>query len=179
MANPKLYILTEQYRDKSLELAEDNYTIGRVDTNDIQIPDSSISSRHCVLVRVPTGGYTLADSGSTNGTTINEKLIGADPVQLNNGDILTFGSVEAMYEHREAGKTQTTIHQSIVIDLNKKTNTEVVTAEMRNLGKRVNTKSSLDLKARNRQNRMMMLIIGIMVLCAVLVAIKVTISIFR
>ena len=79
------------------ELNKDVLTLGRESTNDVAINDAEISRHHCRLSRV-SGGYTIEDLGSTNGTFVNnQRLTGSRP--LSSGDVIGFGeTVTVVYE---------------------------------------------------------------------------------
>ncbi len=64
-----------------------------VDGLDIPLPDATISSRHAALVVDGVGGtITVEDTGSTNGTYVNEEHIGLNGKrELRDGDKVRFG----------------------------------------------------------------------------------------
>jgi hypothetical protein len=65
--------------------------VGRTSDNDVVIPESSISKRHCFLRLVGTE-LVLTDAGSTNGTSINNvKLEPKKSQVVNPGDAVTLG----------------------------------------------------------------------------------------
>ena len=71
--------------------------LGRIDTADIVIPDSSISKRHCVFEAKPEG-MTVMDCGSTNGTSLGETEIPANqPVLLRGGESLSAGNFSFLF----------------------------------------------------------------------------------
>lgn len=71
------------------ELNRDILTLGRDATNEIAINDPEVSRHHCRFTRV-SGGFTLEDLGSTNGTFVNgQRLVGARP--LASGDNIGLG----------------------------------------------------------------------------------------
>ena len=75
-------------------------SVGRTKENDLSIDDSSVSKIHAALVLNSEKQLMVADTGSTNGTFINEKRIAygrAFPVA--NGDKVKFGNIEVTFEH--------------------------------------------------------------------------------
>ncbi len=80
------------------------FLIGRADDNDMIMPDFAISKRHAML-EVEVDEYWMKDCNSTNGTLLNENRLGQQPVQLHDGDIISFAryafaflSPESLYE---------------------------------------------------------------------------------
>jgi hypothetical protein len=69
------------------------FTVGRIDGNDMIMPDLAISKQHAFL-EIQRGIYLIRDSGSTNGTTINGKRVGKKPMQIRDGDIIGFARYE-------------------------------------------------------------------------------------
>ncbi len=65
-------------------------TIGRGKTCELRILDPQVSSEHC-RIAARQGGYSIEDSGSTNGTFVNGRRIeGAQ--SLHYGDRITIGA---------------------------------------------------------------------------------------
>jgi ABC-type multidrug transport system ATPase subunit/pSer/pThr/pTyr-binding forkhead associated (FHA) protein len=63
--------------------------IGRRPDNDIVVSDLGVSKQHAELRRSPTGGFTILDLGSHNGTFVNGTRVNQQ--ELNEGDILAIG----------------------------------------------------------------------------------------
>jgi len=95
MATTRAIILSEIMRGKSFELTADLYTIGRTEANDICIPDGTLSSNHCKLIR-EGDVYKAIDQGSTNGTRINGEVI--TECYLKGADILQVGGIEILFD---------------------------------------------------------------------------------
>ena len=92
----KLVLLSEGYTGRSHELIAEKTTVGRVEDNAFQIPDPSVSSRHCeVLLR---GAEVLVkDLNSTNGSFIEgQQITGEAPLKL--GQILRLGQIQMRLE---------------------------------------------------------------------------------
>ena len=63
--------------------------------------DPGISRLHAVLVAAPDGTWSLLDSGSANGTFLNDRKIAAgDLVALREGDRINLGAWTAITVHR-------------------------------------------------------------------------------
>jgi len=69
------------------------FSIGRVDGNDMIMPDYAISKQHAVL-EIRRDTYSIRDCESTNGTTVNGKRLDKKPVQLKDGDVVGFARYE-------------------------------------------------------------------------------------
>jgi len=70
-----------------------SFTVGRVDGNDMIMPDYAISKQHSIL-EIKRGVYSIMDCGSTNGTMVNGKRLDNKPVNLQDGDIVGFARYE-------------------------------------------------------------------------------------
>lgn len=70
-----------------------SFTIGRVDGNDMIMPDYAISKEHSIL-EIRRGIYTIMDCGSTNGTMVNGKRLDKKPANLRDGDVVGFARYE-------------------------------------------------------------------------------------
>lgn len=91
---PKLTISTSDGNNITHDLEEELITVGRLPDNMIQIDDPSVSSHHAQLT-LAGGDYHLKDLNSTNGTRVNGQTTGE--AQLQDGDHVRFGKVEAVY----------------------------------------------------------------------------------
>jgi len=67
--------------------------LGAADGIDVSLQDPTISSRHAaIVVDGPSGGVSVEDTGSTNGTFVNDEHIGFNGRrELRDGDRLRFG----------------------------------------------------------------------------------------
>ncbi len=70
-----------------------SFTIGRVDGNDMIMPDYAISKQHAIL-EIKRENYAIMDCGSTNGTMVNGKRLDKKPVSLQDGDVVGFARYE-------------------------------------------------------------------------------------
>ncbi|HVE55621.1 MAG TPA: FHA domain-containing protein [Pyrinomonadaceae bacterium] len=90
-------------KQKQIELTfkeKERRSVGRTKENDLSIEDSSVSKIHAALVLNSEKQLMVADTGSTNGTFINDKRIAygrAFPVA--DGDKVKFGNIEVTFEH--------------------------------------------------------------------------------
>lgn len=63
--------------------------------------DDRVSRRHCEL-RAHGDQLLVADLGSSNGTFVNERRLGAEPAVLSPGDVVTIGSVTVVVDPDDA-----------------------------------------------------------------------------
>ena len=64
------------------------FLIGRKTNANLFISSTNVSREHAVIEE-KNGVYYIRDAGSTNGTYLNRKLIGSQPVRLNDDDVIT------------------------------------------------------------------------------------------
>jgi len=69
------------------------FSIGRVDGNDMIMPDYAISKQHATI-EIKPGNYLIRDGGSTNGTMINGKRLEKKPAQIRDKDVVAFARYE-------------------------------------------------------------------------------------
>ncbi|HSI84706.1 MAG: FHA domain-containing protein [Candidatus Methylacidiphilales bacterium] len=81
----------------SYELGTDFVQIGRVEGNDIILPETSVSSKHCTLIRKGSD-IILRDLNSSNGTYVNEQRIEDEDHTLQIGDVIQIGGVQLRFE---------------------------------------------------------------------------------
>jgi putative nucleotidyltransferase with HDIG domain len=92
-----------QVKGKSWD-SQHQLRIGRVDSLEIVLDDSSVS-RHHAEIRATDHGWRVRDLGSTNGTRLNGMRLGTGQWPLRLRDLIQFGEVavivEAMIENSE------------------------------------------------------------------------------
>jgi len=111
---PRLVVLSEGLTGRSHELKAEKTTVGRVEDNVFQIPDSSVSSHHCEII-LKGSEVVIHDLGSTNGTFINGQQI--TEATLKPSQILRLGQVEVRLESDQpssAQKKMTLDHTQVV-----------------------------------------------------------------
>lgn len=92
-------------------------TLGRDMNSDIVLPDLHASRNHAMIRCIGKGDYYLIDSGSSNGSFVNRQRV-AMPKLLRNGDRISIGSMELLFEqtnHRESGTFDTLSMQETLI----------------------------------------------------------------
>ena len=72
------------------QLSARTITIGRGERNAIIVGEDAVSSRHGEL-RQRENGYDFVDLGSTNGSRLNGEVLGSEPRELHDGDVLVLG----------------------------------------------------------------------------------------
>lgn len=93
-ASPGLLIVNEDGAARSVPLAAEALTIGRLPDCDITLKDKGASRRHA-QIRTVDGVSTLTDLGSTNGTRLNGQTVQSR--QLEDGDRITIGATVLEY----------------------------------------------------------------------------------
>jgi FHA domain-containing protein len=78
------------------QLTGETMSIGRDPQNSIVLADPRVSAAHARLSLQTGGRYLLADSGSTNGTTVNNRLL-TEPELLKDGDRIHIGGTTFVY----------------------------------------------------------------------------------
>lgn len=71
--------------------------LGRHPDSEISLDDITVSRRHAEVIR-DSGGYTVSDSGSLNGTYVNQKRI--EHTKLRHGDELQIGKFRLVFFER-------------------------------------------------------------------------------
>lgn len=86
--------MSADVKGKNFSIDKSPFTIGRSNDNSIPVDNISVSGHHCAIV---TEGdrYTLRDTGSTNGTRVNNKDI--KEAVLRPKDLVQVGSVEFLF----------------------------------------------------------------------------------
>ena len=70
-----------------------SFYIGRINGNDMIMPDYAISKRHAII-DIEEGMYYIRDAGSTNGTKINGSRLAKKRVMLKDKDVIGFARYE-------------------------------------------------------------------------------------
>jgi adenylate cyclase len=71
-------------------------TIGRVEQNDIPIPDPKVSRNHAAIRTLGDGRHYIMDMGSANGTFLNDKRV-VSPLALGDGDSIAIGGAKVIF----------------------------------------------------------------------------------
>ncbi len=95
---PKLVALSGPLKGRVFELTAAETSIGRGSANHVAVRDSSLSRRHCVIRRAGDE-FTLADLGSSNGTSVNGLPVRER--QLAHGDQIGLGDSVFLFLLRE------------------------------------------------------------------------------
>ena len=91
--------------DKQIRLPA-KAVVGRGKDCDVVLDDDSVSRRHAELARDDRGLYRLRDLESGNGTFLDGKPVGKEPVLVPEGAKLRFGDVELLFWRPPAGLTR-------------------------------------------------------------------------
>ena len=181
MATAKIQILSDgPMRGTSFQLPNESYTIGRTDSCDIAIPDSTISGHHCTLFRTEEGVYMLRDEGSTNGSSLNgEPIEAGQEVALKHGDIFQLGGIEIMFDTGEFTQHTATHTSSHIINLENTGTGEIQRNTMKNRAGSTTTKRAVHLRENKGQNGIWYGVIALLALAALAVAGMVFMKMFQ
>lgn len=69
-------------------------SLGRSEQNDVSLDDITVSRRHAVIERAPTG-FVVHDTGSLNGTYVNQRRVSTGDLQ--HGDELQVGKFHFLF----------------------------------------------------------------------------------
>lgn len=86
----KLTIEDDEGQRTTLELANDDYSIGRAEDASIRLTERNVSRRHASLRSDPELGWTVEDGPSYNGTYVNGERV-TERVALKSGDVIQLG----------------------------------------------------------------------------------------
>lgn len=93
---PILHVTRDGRTLDSIELSKREYVIGRSDLSDILIEDTYVSKVHAML-RVYANAVMLIDLNSTNGTTVNSRIV--QKTVLRSNDIIVLGHYHLKIEN--------------------------------------------------------------------------------
>jgi transcriptional regulator with GAF, ATPase, and Fis domain len=95
--NPRLVAVAGPLKDSIFSLERDETTLGRLESNDVAVPDMAVSRQHCVI-RQDAGGFKLVDLHSRNGCFVNSVQVKEH--QLQEGDRLEIGESKFVFQVR-------------------------------------------------------------------------------
>lgn len=91
MKRPELLITTGALAGNRYPVGSKGLRFGRSSSNDIHVPDEELSRNHCLFEPVGDEEIRVTDLASANGTLLNGRPLGVDPVALKVGDIIEAG----------------------------------------------------------------------------------------
>ncbi len=119
-------------------MRKDVITVGKLQTHDLQINESSVSRNHCKFYRTSTG-YKVVDLNSTNGTYVNgRKVMEKDLAEGDNitigRTILNYTQVEEVEKFSEADDQKISMVVPLSDEFKIKKKQEIKTADINLLG---------------------------------------------
>ena len=91
---PQLIASIEGVTFKNITLTKPKTTLGRRPYNDIVFENLVCSGEHCVFY-LNNGEVDIADLGSTNGTSVNGRMV--QHQQLQHGDVIRVGHTRLVF----------------------------------------------------------------------------------
>jgi len=98
-AQAKLLVKLHGQGSRTIELANDVFTIGRKAGNDLSVDDHTVSGHHARIIKVQAV-YFLEDLKSTNGSSVNGMRV--DRHQLKDSDVITIGQHRIIFQEAAA-----------------------------------------------------------------------------
>lgn len=94
------YVLNGVQKSKTLTLKKGiRLSVGRTKENDLSISDESVSKIHASLAVDDAGKLIVADTGSTNGTFVDDRRIAyGKAVVVGNGGKVKFGAIQVSFK---------------------------------------------------------------------------------
>lgn len=92
----RLVFLNGPLAGRAFMLHQDTSEMGRAGGNDVTIPDGSVSRHHARLT-YKAASWSIEDTGSSNGTWVNEVRI-KRPARLQHGDVVRLGEEAFTFE---------------------------------------------------------------------------------
>lgn len=77
-------------------------TIGRDKSNDVALQELTVSRNHAVIRRLGGGDYYMVDSGSANGSFVNQHRV-VVPKLLKDGDVISVGQFDMIFSQPNKG----------------------------------------------------------------------------
>jgi Nif-specific regulatory protein len=99
--HPRLVTLTGMFKGESYHLTNARLTVGRDNSNNVQIGDATVSKKHCAIEAV-NGSFELVDLESHNGTFVNGIPVKRRP--LIHGDVIRVGTSELLFLTKEESR---------------------------------------------------------------------------
>lgn len=94
-AHSRLILLSGRQVGREILLFEPMTTIGRIEENDVSLPDISVSRHHAQLRLQNDGSFVLIDLNSSNGTFYKNTPVSA-PTVVQSSDKIRFGNIECL-----------------------------------------------------------------------------------
>ena len=91
---PRLVGVDGTAKGRSFLLSGDGLSIGRQESNDLQLREGAVSRRHCEI-QLADGGFELRDLGSTQGTFVNRRPV--ERRRLVHGDLVQIGATVLLF----------------------------------------------------------------------------------
>ncbi len=111
---PALVVLSGPLAPRTIEVSRP-IRLGRSSSNDIHVPDESLSRNHCLFEPVGESDIRLTDLASANGTLVNGEPLGDESVLLKEGDVVEVGS-----SRLQVGEEKASLPASVDLGLEKK-----------------------------------------------------------
>ncbi len=98
---PRLVIERPGQEQQVFELPQDKpIYVGRAESNDLVLRETSVSRRHAMVSPLPGGQWAIRDLGSANGIYLNGTVVRESPLKDN--DVMNIGEFSVRFESMES-----------------------------------------------------------------------------
>jgi transcriptional regulator with GAF, ATPase, and Fis domain len=102
---PRLTVTRPNLEERLFEFEDGSITIGRAETNSVQMDEPAADPEHCLIEATGDGRFKLVDLETKNGTSVNGKKVNAH--LLSHNDQIQIGETCIRYEEPDPGAYRT------------------------------------------------------------------------
>ena len=128
---PRLIVIRGVDEGKQFDVSGSAVTVGRHSSNSIALHDTQVSRKHLELRPLDTGGFSVFDLGSGNGTLLNGQPVSSSP--LRSGDQISLGQSILLYTAGRADTPANELTERVKL-LGRGTDSDVLSAIVSRVG---------------------------------------------
>jgi pSer/pThr/pTyr-binding forkhead associated (FHA) protein len=102
--------MSADVKGRTFNIDKSPFTIGRTDDNTVHIDNASVSGHHCEIV-TEGARFLLRDTGSTNGTRVNNKDVKEHVLRPK--DLVQVGAIEFLFNAEGASADEAPVEEGM------------------------------------------------------------------